>query len=202
VAAFFILFKYISPSWKNSLYVNASVTKNYDICITSIQNLLTKSGEDAMKIPILIISCLIFTCSIFAQTKFVSEEKYQKVEIGMRFEEVEKIFGVEGTLDTTVIYIWPENNLQVEWVQGKINSYSTTSAMLKEDQLNGYEKLKEACAGPEGALTYNKTYEEVVKLIGKEGQEPDWDRYIWWINEYKTIKIVFKAGKVKSKQMF
>ena len=137
-----------------------------------------------------------------AQKNFVSEKDYRKVDLGMTFEEVEKIFGVDGTLDTTLIYIWPDNNLQVEWVNGKINSYSTTSAMLKEGKVNGYEKLKEACKGPDGPMTYNKTYEEVVKLIGKEGQIPDWDRYLWWANKYKKIKIVFKNGKVKSKEMF
>ena len=56
--------------------------------------------------------------------------------MGMNLEEVEKIFGVNGTLDTTLIYVWPDNNLQVEWVDGKINSYSTTSTMLKEGEVN------------------------------------------------------------------
>ena len=83
-------------------------------------------------------------------------------------QEAEKIFGVKGTLDTTVIYVWPENNLQVEWVKGKINSYSTTSAMLKEGEINGYEKLKEACAGPDGPMTHNQTYEEVVSSLEKK----------------------------------
>ena len=137
-----------------------------------------------------------------AQTKFVNEKDYRKIDMGMNLEEVEKIFGVNGTLDTTLIYVWLDNNLQVEWVDGKINSYSTTSTMLKEGEVNGYEKLKEACKGPDGPMTYNKTYEEVVKLIGKEGQIPDWDRYLWWANKYKKIKIVFKDGKVKSKEMF
>jgi len=90
----------------------------------------------------------------------------------------------------------------VEWVDGKINSFSTTSAMLKEGQINGYEKLKETCTGPDGPMTINQTYEDVVKLIGKEGQKPDWVRYIWWVNKYKSIKIEFEDGKVKSKSMF
>ena len=137
-----------------------------------------------------------------AQTKFVNEKDYRKIDMGMNLEEVEKIFGVNGTLDTTLIYVWLDNNLQVEWVDGKINSYSTTSTMLKEGEVNGYEKLKEACNGPDGPMTYNKTYEEVVKLIGKEGQKPDWVRYLWWVNKYKKITIVFKDGKVNSKQMF
>jgi hypothetical protein len=137
-----------------------------------------------------------------AQEKFVNEKDYRKVDLGMTFEEVEKIFGVEGTLDTTLIYIWPDNNLQVEWINGKINSYSTTSTMLKEGEINGYETLKEACNGPEGPMTYNKTYEEVVKLIGKEGQKPEWVRFLWWVNKYKKITIVFKNRKVNSKQMF
>ena len=154
-----------------------------------------------MKLLIIFILTISTAISI-AQTKFVSEEDYRKVELGMSFEEAEKIFGINGTLDTTLIYVWPENNLQVEWVEGKINSYSTTSAMLKEDEVNGYEKLKEACAGPDGPMTNNQTYEDVVKLIGKEGQKPDWDRYLWWVNKYKKIKIVFKDGKVKSKEMF
>ena len=155
-----------------------------------------------MKFPIRVVLILCFAFSLFAQTKYVTEESYRKVELGMTFEEAEKIFDVKGTLDTTVIYIWPENNLQVEWIKGKINSYSTSSSMLKEGQINGYEKLKEACNGPDGPMTYNKTYEDVVNLIGKEGQKPDWDRYLWWVNKYKKIKIVFKDGKVKSKEMF
>lgn len=154
-----------------------------------------------MKLLIIFILTISTAISI-AQTKFVSEEDYRKVELGMSFEEAEKIFGINGTLDTTLIYVWPENNLQVEWVEGKIKSYSTTSAMLKEDEVNGYEKLKEACAGPDGPMTNNQTYEDVVKLIVKEGQKPDWDRYLWWVNKYKKIKIVFKDGKVKSKEMF
>jgi hypothetical protein len=151
---------------------------------------------------LIIFILTISTVISIAQTKFVSEEVYRKVELGMTFDEAEKIFGVKGTLDTTLIYVWPENNLQVEWVNGKINSYSTTSAMLKEGEINGYEKLKEACTGPDGPMTHNQTYEDVVKLIGKEGQKPDWDRYLWWVNKYKKIKIVFKDGRVKSKEMF
>jgi len=154
-----------------------------------------------MKLLIIFILTISTVISV-AQTKFVSEEDYRKVELGMTFDEAEKIFGVKGTLDTTLIYVWPENNLQVEWVEGKINSYSTTSAMLKEGEINGYEKLKEACSGSDGPMTHNQTYEDVVKLIGKDGQKPDWDRYLWWVNKYKKIKIVFKDGKVKSKEMF
>ena len=160
------------------------------------------SGEDAMKLFIIFFLLIASTILSIAQTKFVTEEDYRKVELGMSFEEAENIFGVTGTLDTTLIYVWPENNLQVEWVDEKINSYSTTSAMLKAGEINGYEKLKEACAGPDGPMTHNQTYEDVVKLIGKEGQKPDWDRYLWWINKYKKIKIVFQYGKVKSKEMF
>ena len=145
---------------------------------------------------------LLLSSLTIAQTSFVSEKSYRKVELGMTLEETEKIFGVKGTLDTTLIYVWPENNLQVEWVNGKINSFSTTSAILKDGQINGYEKLKKACAGPDGPMTFNKSYEDVVKLIGVEGQRPDWVRYLWWVNKYKTIKIVFEKGKVKSKEMF
>ena len=155
-----------------------------------------------MKFFITLIFLTIFSALSIAQTIFVTKEDYRKVELGMTYAEVEKIFGVKGTLDTTLIYVWPENNLQVEWVNGKINSYSTTSAMLKDDEINGYEKLKKACAGPDGPMTHNQTYEDVVELIGKEGQKPDWDRYLWWVNKYKKIKIVFKDGKVKSKEMF
>lgn len=155
-----------------------------------------------MKYFIIFIFLLVPTVLSTAQTKFVTEEDYRKVELGMTFKEAEKIFGVEGIQDTTVIYIWPDNNLQVEWVEGKINSYSTVSPMLKEGEVNGYEKLKAACKGPDGPMTYNQTYEDVVKLIGKEGQKPDWVRYVWWVNKYKKIKIVFKDGNVSSKEMF
>jgi hypothetical protein len=155
-----------------------------------------------MKFFITLIFLTVFSVLSIAQTKFVTKEDYRKVELGITYEEAEKIFGVKGTLDTTLIYVWPQNNLQVEWVEGKITSYSTTSAMLKEGEINGYEKLKEACNGPDGPMTYNQSYEDVVKLIGKEGQKPDWDRYLWWVNKYKKIKIVFKDGKVKSKEMF
>jgi hypothetical protein len=155
-----------------------------------------------MKLFTIFIFLTISTVISIAQPKFVSEEDYRKVELGMTLDEAVKIFGVEGTLDTTLIYVWPDNNLQVEWVDGKINSYSTISAMLKEGQINGYEKLKEACTGPDGPMTYNQTCEDVVELIGKEGQKPDWVRYIWWVNKYKSIKIEFEDGKVKSKSMF
>ncbi len=155
-----------------------------------------------MKFFITLIFLTVFSVLSIAQTKFVTKADYRKVELGITYEEAEKIFGVKGTLDTTLIYVWPQNNLQVEWVEGKITSYSTTSAMLKEGEINGYEKLKEACNGPDGPMTYNQSYEDVVKLICKEGQKPDWDRYLWWVNKYKKIKIVFKDGKVKSKEMF
>ena len=153
---------------------------------------------------LLLISILLITSTFFsiAQTKFVKESDYDNVKMGMTLEEAEKIFGVEGTLDTALIYIWPENNLQVEWVNGKINTYLTLGSMLKEGNVNGYEKLKEVCSGSNGPLTYSKTYAEVVKLIGKEGQKPDWVRYIWWVDKNTTIKLVFKDGKVNSKEMF
>lgn len=155
-----------------------------------------------MKLFITFIFLTVPIVLSIAQTKFVTEESYREVELGMTLDETEEIFGAEGILDTTLIYIWPDNNLQVEWVEGKIVSYSTTSSMLKEGESNGYDILKEACKGPEGPMTYNQTYEDVVKLLGKKGQKPDWDRYIWWVNEYKTIKIVFKDDKIISKQMF
>jgi hypothetical protein len=155
-----------------------------------------------MKLFVIFIFITVFTELSIAQTKFVDEESYRKIELGITLEETEKIFGVKGTLDTTLIYVWPDNNLQVEWVDQKINSYSTTSTLLKDNEINGYEKLKEACAGPDGPMTYNQTYKDVVKLIGKEGQKPDWKRYLWWVNKYKKIKIVFENKKVKSKEMF
>ena len=155
-----------------------------------------------MKLFIIFILLTVTTVISVAQTKFVTEESYRDVELGMTLNEAEEIFGVEGILDTTLIYIWPDNNLQVEWVEGIIVSYSTTGSMLKEDEANGYDILKEACKGPKGPMTYNQTYVDVVKLLGKEGQEPNWDRYLWWVNEYKTIKIVFKDNKIISKQMF
>jgi hypothetical protein len=155
-----------------------------------------------MKLFIIFIFLTVPTVLSIAQTKFVTEKDYRKVELGMTFEEAQKIFGVKGTLDTTLIYVWPENNLQVEWVERKINSYSTSSTMFKKGEVNGYEKLKEACTGPDGPMTYNQNYEDVVKLIRKEGQKPEWVRYIWLVNEYKKIKIVFEDGNVKSKSMF
>jgi hypothetical protein len=155
-----------------------------------------------MKFLIISILVVISTFLLTAQTKLVNEKDYDNVKMGMTLEEAEKIFGVEGTLDTTLIYIWPENNLQVEWINGKINTYLTIGTMLKEGNVNGYEKLKEVCSGPNGPLTYSKTYAEVVKLIGKEGQKPDWVRYVWWVDKYTTIKLIFKEGKVNSKEMF
>jgi hypothetical protein len=155
-----------------------------------------------VKLFIIFIFLTVSTILSIAQTKFVTEESYREIELGMTLDETEEIFGVAGILDTTLIYIWPDNNLQVEWVEGKIVSYSTTSSMLKEGESNGYDILKEACKGPEGPMTYNQTYEDVVKLLDKEGQKPDWERYLWWVNEYKTIKIVFKDDKIISKQMF
>lgn len=155
-----------------------------------------------MKFSFISILLVISTSLLTAQTKLVSEKDYDNVKMGMTLEEAEKIFGVDGTLDTTLIYIWPENNLQVEWINGKINTYLTIGTMLKEGNVNGYEKLKEVCSGPDGPLTYSKTYAEVVKLIGKEGQKPDWVRYVWWVDKYTTIKLVFKDGKVNSKEMF
>ncbi len=161
-----------------------------------------ESGERVMKTLIGLILSLLLSSLIIPQTKFVTEDSYRKVELGMSLKETDKIFEVEGILDTTLIYIWPDNNLQVEWINGKIISYSTTSSMLKEGEANGYDMLKEACNGPDGPMTYNQTYEDVVKLLGKEGQKPEWDRYIWRVNEYKTIKIDFKNDKIISKQMF
>ena len=155
-----------------------------------------------MKLFIIIIFLIVPTIFSIAQTKFVTEESYREVELGMSLKETEEIFGVQGIPDTTLIYIWPDNNLQVEWIEEKIVSYSTTGSMLKEGKLNGYDILKEACNGPEGPMSYNQTYGDVVKLLGKEGKKPEWDRYIWWVNEHKTIKIVFQDDKIISKQMF
>ena len=155
-----------------------------------------------MKLLLISILLIMSTVLSIAQSKFVNEKDYDNVKMGMTLEEAEKIFGVKGTLDTTLIYIWPDNNLQVEWVNGKINTYLTAGTSIKEGNFNGYEKLKEACSGPDGPLTYSKTYEEVVKLIGKEGQKPDWVRYVWWVDKYTTIKLIFKEGKVNSKEMF
>jgi hypothetical protein len=155
-----------------------------------------------MKVLVSIALALFYVSSVVAQTEFVTEESYRDIKLGMTLKETEEIFGVKGILDTTIIFIWPDNNLQVEWIKGKIVSYSTTSSMLKKGEANGYDILKEACSGPDGPMTNNQTYEDVVMLLGKEGQEPDWDRYLWWVDKYQKIKIVFKDGKAASKQMF
>ena len=67
---------------------------------------------------------------------------------------------------------------------------------------NGYELLKEACAGSDGPMTNYLSYEEVIELIGTEGENPDWARYLWWVDEYQKIKVSFRDSKAFSASKF
>ncbi len=147
-----------------------------------------------MKKIILHTIILLFTTSLIAQPTFVNEEIYSKIDMGMTLVQVEEVLEVEGTLDTTVIYIWPDNNLQAEWTDGKLSSYQSYSPMFEGE--SGYELLQEACAGSDGPMTNYLSYEEVVELLGTEGEKPDWVRYLWWVDEYKKIKVSFRDDKV------
>jgi hypothetical protein len=118
----------------------------------------------------------------------------------MTLEQVEEVLGVEGTLDTTVIYIWPDNNLQAEWTDGKLSSYSSYKPMFEGE--NGYELLKKACKGSDGPMTKYLSYEEVVELIGMGGEKPDWIRYLWWVDDYQKIKVSFRDGNAFSASKF
>jgi hypothetical protein len=143
---------------------------------------------------ILMISIVLFsTITLFAQPVYVNGDDYININMGMTLEKVEEGLGVEGTLDTTIIYIWSDNNLQAEWIGGKLSSYQTHSPMFEGE--NGYELLKAACTGPDGPMSNYLSYEEVVELLGTEGEEPDWVRYIWWVDEYQKIKVSFRDGK-------
>ena len=146
-----------------------------------------------MKNYLSILIILFITTSLTAQPVYVNGDDYININMGMTLEQVEDVLGVEGTLDTTVIYIWPDNNLQAEWTGGKLSSYQTNSPMFEGE--NGYELLKEACSGPDGPMSNYLSYEEVVELLGTEGEEPDWVRYIWWVNEYQKIRVSFRDGK-------
>ncbi len=143
---------------------------------------------------------LLFSTSILAQPVYVNGDDYININIEMTLEQVEEVLGVEGTLDTTVIYIWPDNNLQVEWTEGKLSSYSSYKPMFEGK--NGYELLKEACTGSDGPMTNYLSYEEVVELIGTEGEKPDWVRYLWWVDDYQKIKVSFRDDKAFSASKF
>lgn len=153
-----------------------------------------------MKNFLLITLFLLSTISLIAQPTYVNGDDYIKINMGMTLNQVEEVLGVEGTLDTTVIYIWPDNNLQAEWTDGKLSSFSSYKPMFEGE--NGYEKLKEACAGPDGPMSNYLSYKEVVELIGKEGEKPDWERYLWWVDEYTKIKVSFRDGKSFSASKF
>lgn len=153
-----------------------------------------------MKNILMISIVLFFTITLLAQPVYVSGDDYININMGMTLEQVEEVLGVEGTLDTTVIYIWPDNNLQAEWIDGKLSSYQSHNPMFEGK--NGYELLKEACAGPDGPMSNYLSYEEVVELIGIEGEKPDWVRYIWWVDEYQKIKVSFRDGKAFSASKF
>ena len=153
-----------------------------------------------MKNILSILIILFITTSLTAQPVYVNGDDYININMGMTLEQVEDVLGVEGTLDTTVIYIWPDNNLQAEWTGGKLSSYQTNSPMFEGE--NGYELLKEACSGPDGPMSNYLSYEEVVELLGTEGEEPDWVRYIWWVNEYQKIRVSFRDGKAFESSKF
>jgi len=153
-----------------------------------------------MKNILMISIVLFFTITLLAQPVYVNGDDYININMGMTLEQVEEVLGVEGTLDTTVIYIWPDNNLQAEWIDGKLSSYQSHSPMFEGE--NGYELLKEACTGPDGPMSNYLSYEEVVELIGTEGEKPDWVRYIWWVDEYQNINVSFRDGKAFSASKF
>ena len=153
-----------------------------------------------MKNYLSILIILFITTSLTAQPVYVNGDDYININMGMTLEQVEEVLEVEGTLDTTAIYIWTNNNLQAEWTDGKLSSYQTYSPMFEGK--NGYELLKEASTGPDGPMSNYLSYEEVVELIGTEGEKPDWIRYIWWVDEYQKIKVSFRDDKAFESSKF
>ena len=153
-----------------------------------------------MKNFLSILIILFITTFLTAQPVYVNGDDYININMGMTLEQVEEVLEVEGTLDTTAIYIWTNNNLQAEWTDGKLSSYQTYSPMFEGK--NGYELLKEASTGPDGPMSNYLSYEEVVELIGIEGEKPDWVRYIWWVDEYQKIKVSFRDGKAFESSKF
>jgi len=142
----------------------------------------------------------LFSTSLLAQPNYVNGEDYININMGMTLEQVEEVLGVAGTLDTNVIYVWKDNNLQAEWTEGKLSSYQSYEPMFEGK--NGYELLKEACAGPDGPMSNFLSYQEVVELLGTEGEKPDWVRYLWWVDEYEKIKVSCRDGKAFSAYKF
>ena len=51
-------------------------------------------------------------------------------------------------------------------------------------------------------MTNYLSYEEVIELIGTEGENPDWVRYLWWVDEYQKIKVSFRDSKAFSASKF
>jgi hypothetical protein len=135
-------------------------------------------------IPFILLSFLI--SGILAQEEFVNRDDYQKIEQGMTYDEVVELLGQEGTLDSTEAYIWKDENLLVEWKDGNMLSFSTAGLAQKENP----NQRK------------NLSYEDVVKLIGKEGEKPDKVRYLWPVSAYQKIRVEFRDEEVISKAMY
>ena len=150
-----------------------------------------------MKKVLLTIAFVYVFSFIFAQIEYVTDENYKKIKMGMTYNEIVEVVEMEGVLDTTVIYIWPDENLKVEWKGGKMNSFGSADTMQKEGCVSGYDAVKKIAFDENNPTQIkNLSYDDIVELIGKEGKKPETVRYLWRTSKNKIIKVVFKDGKV------
>jgi hypothetical protein len=146
---------------------------------------------------------MFFIAGIIAQEEFVNRDDYQKIEQGMTYREVVDILGQEGTIDSTIAYVWKDENLQVEWKDGRMSSFSTAGLPQQDSAVNGYAMVNEASKDPEKPFERkNLSYKDIVKLIGKPGEKSDKVRYLWPVSAYQKLRIEFRDGKVISKAMY
>ena len=61
-----------------------------------------------MKTSVLLVLTLLYSSSIVAQTKFVTEESYREVELGMTLEETEGFARTEYAEDAVRLRRWDD----------------------------------------------------------------------------------------------
>ncbi|MCW5959710.1 MAG: DUF3862 domain-containing protein [Pyrinomonadaceae bacterium] len=145
----------------------------------------------------------------------LSMEKYEEIKNGMSYDEVAKVLGSPGeeTRSSTVgkielkSYKWEGDKYQrvyVNFRDGKVNSKSQSGLSGSTVSKDGDADITKA---KYDQIKNDMSYEEVVKIIGSEGEQIsnsksgnyEYSSYAWKGPNYSRISASFRNGKLNSK---
>lgn len=173
-------------------------------------------------IAIVAVWCLPQTGADSGPAQFTLE-KFNKIEIGMTYEQVVEIIGFAGVLRASGIasyrgedrmYTWSRGNAEifVDFVKGRAISKGEFGLSKSfEEILRSIPKRRppaQLSIEKYNALKMGLTYAQAVAVIGSDGEEQEGMRsktvraYSWTNSDLNTISATFTNGRLSLKSQF